>query len=216
MNSSAPSAQPKPDTGYHWENAEHNPSHGYLLPAVERILAGLQLPPERRRIFDLGCGNGSVALHLAGKGYKPVGIDPSEEGIMLGRKAYPHLELHPGSCYDDLAGLYGRFPVVLSLEVVEHVYFPRQFAATVHSLLEDGGTAIISTPYHGYLKNLVLALTGKLDAHFTALWEHGHIKFWSIRTLTLLLQEAGFKTVRFERVGRIPQLAKSMIAVATR
>ena len=33
---------------------------------------------------------------------------------------------------------------------------------------------------------------------------------------TELLKEAGFKTVRFERVGRIPPLAKSMIAVATR
>lgn len=61
-----------------------------------------------------------------------------------------------------------------------------------------------------------MALTGTLDAHFTALWDHGHIKFWSIRTLTQLLMEAGFKTVRFERVGRIPLLAKSMIAVATR
>jgi hypothetical protein len=53
-----------------------------------------------------------------------------------------------------------------------------------------------------------------MDGHFTALWDHGHIKFWSIETLTKLLNEAGFQDVRFHRVGRIPQLAKSMIAVA--
>jgi 2-polyprenyl-6-hydroxyphenyl methylase/3-demethylubiquinone-9 3-methyltransferase len=53
-----------------------------------------------------------------------------------------------------------------------------------------------------------------MDAHFTALWDHGHIKFWSIPTLTTLLKEAGFKRVRFLRVGRIPSLAKSMIAIA--
>jgi len=76
------------------------------------------------------------------------------------------------------------------------------------------GGAIVSTPYHGYLKNLALAVTGKMDAHFTALWDHGHIKFWSIPTLTTLLTEAGFENVRFRRVGRIPALAKSMIAVA--
>ncbi len=73
---------------------------------------------------------------------------------------------------------------MISLEVVEHLYFPRKFARTVYDLLEPGGTAIISTPYHGYWKNLVMALTGTMDAHFTALWDHGHIKFWSI-TLTL-------------------------------
>jgi 2-polyprenyl-6-hydroxyphenyl methylase/3-demethylubiquinone-9 3-methyltransferase len=79
-----------------------------------------------------------------------------------------------------------------------------------------GGTAILSTPYHGYWKNLAMALTGKMDAHFTALWDHGHIKFWSVRTLTLLLEEAGFRDIHFERVGRIPPLAKAMIAVARR
>ena len=82
------------------------------------------------------------------------------------------------------------------------------------SLLEPGGTAIISTPYHGYIKNLVMALSGKMDAHFTALWDNGHIKFWSYKTLSALLAEAGFVDIRFERVGRIPPLAKSMIAIA--
>jgi 2-polyprenyl-6-hydroxyphenyl methylase/3-demethylubiquinone-9 3-methyltransferase len=53
-----------------------------------------------------------------------------------------------------------------------------------------------------------------MDRHYTALWDHGHIKFWSIPTLTTLLTEAGFQTIRFHRVGRIPALAKSMIAVA--
>ena len=79
-----------------------------------------------------------------------------------------------------------------------------------------GGTAILSTPYHGYWKNLALALSGKMDAHFTALWDYGHIKFWSIATLTRLLAEAGFVDIRFKRVGRIPALAKSMIAIARR
>ncbi len=74
----------------------------------------------------------------------------------------------------------------------------------------------MSTPDHGYLKNLVLAVTGKMDAHFHALWDHGHIKFRSIPTLTTLLTEAGFETPRFERVGRVPPLAKSMIAIARR
>ena len=102
----------------------------------------------------------------------------------------------------------------MSLEVVEHVYAPRDYARCVASLLQPRGLAIISTPYHGYWKNLALALTGKLDGHFTALWDHGHIKFWSVRTLTQLLEETGLKVERVYRVGRFPVLAKSMILVA--
>ena len=70
---------------------------------------------------------------------------------------------------------------------------------------------IISTPYHGYIKNLALAVTGKLDDHFTALWDGGHIKFWSVKTLSRLLEEHGFLVVEFKGSGRTPYLWKSML-----
>lgn len=204
------------NSGYRWTNAALNGSHGILLPKVlpelERVrgsLLGGDL-----RLFELGCGNGSVAQVLTDQGWDVTGVDPSVEGIAQARTHYPALKLHEGSAYDDLAARYGRFPVVTSLEVVEHVYFPRRYAATLFDLLNPGGTAIISTPYHGYWKNLVMALSGKLDNHFTALWDHGHIKFWSIKTLTILLSEAGFVDISFKRAGRVPVLAKSMIAIA--
>ena len=92
---------------------------------------------------------------------------------------------------------------------------PRAFARTFLSLIAPGGIGIVSTPYHGYLKNVALALTGHMDRHFTALWDGGHIKFFSIETLGTLLREGGATDIRFERVGRIPQLAKSMMAVVT-
>lgn len=203
-------------SGYRYEDAHGTCAHEYLWPKVVRLLDGFDLPLERRRLFEVGCGNGHVAAKLAERGWQIVGVDPSAEGIRIARGEHPDLRLDDGSCYDDLATKYGRFPVVLSLEVVEHVYEPRRFAKCVFDLCEEGGRAIISTPYHGYWKNLALALVGKMDSHFTALWDHGHIKFWSIRTLRQLLKEAGFRTVEFHRAGRIPPLAKSMIAVALR
>lgn len=202
------------DSGYHYTSATSGHHHAYLLPSVFAALDAVGLAVGDRRLFELGCGNGSVAHVLSQHGWDVTGVDPSVEGIEQARTAYPDLKLATGSAYDDLAGRYGRFPVVLSLEVVEHVYAPRQYAQTVFELLDRGGVAIISTPYHGYWKNLALALSGRMDAHFTALWDHGHIKFWSVRTLGELLREAGFVDLRFERVGRVPALAKSMIVVA--
>ena len=101
----------------------------------------------------------------------------------------------------------------MSLEVMEHVYAPRSFAKCVNQLLEPGGIGLISTPYHGYTKNLALAVTGKLDAHFTALWDHGHVKFWSVKTFTSLFAEQGLRVRTVVRVGRIPMLAKSMLVL---
>jgi len=191
---------------YTYSDAESNTSHAYLLPSVLDILSG----QAGRRIFEIGCGNGAIARELESRGFEVTGVDPSESGIA--HAAHPRLRV--GSAYDDLAAQYGRFPVVLSLEVVEHCYEPRAFARTLHDLCEPGALAIVSTPFHGYWKNLALSVSGRMDDHFTALWDGGHIKFWSERTLGALLTEAGFPQVEFRRVGRVKALAKSMIAVA--
>ncbi len=188
---------------------------GYLWPTVIAELDRLNLPRDRRRVFELGCGNGAFSHELSRRDWTVTGIDPSQSGINEARKG-GHGEFHVASAYDDLASRFGTFPTVVSLEVVEHVYDPRKYTRTVYSLLEPGGVALISTPYHGYWKNLALALTGRMDAHFTALWDHGHIKFWSIATLNQLLTEVGFEVLRFHRVGRVSILAKSMIVVARR
>jgi 2-polyprenyl-3-methyl-5-hydroxy-6-metoxy-1,4-benzoquinol methylase len=198
-------------SGYRYEDGKLNASHDYLLPMVKKIL-GQQ--SSCGRIFELGCGNGSVANEMSKLGFEVTGVDASEEGITHAHQYYPALNLRLGSAYDDLSDQYGQFPIVVSLEVIEHMYLPRKFGKTLYDLVEPGGVAIISTPFHGYWKNVTLALTGKMDAHFTALWDYGHIKFWSIETLRGLLQETGFQDITFIRVGRIPILAKSLIAIA--
>ncbi len=203
--------------GYKYESAAAAHTDGYLLPTVRAELAGMVWPAAGpRRVFDLGCGTGASAAALTADGYQLTGVDPSADGIRMARQAYPALALHPASADDDLAAAYGQFTAVISLEVVEHVYHPRRFARCIADLLLPGGTALISTPYHGYLKNLALAVTGRMDAHFTALWDNGHIKFWSPRTLSDLLTEAGLEVVRCHRVGRVPPFAKSMVIVARR
>lgn len=195
-----------------YESEKPSCANLYLWPVLDREIGALKLPPAAP-VFDLGCGNGSIGALLSSRGYKVTGVDPSPSGMDIARVQHPEVRLEIGSAYEDLAAKYGRFPLVVSLEVVEHVYDPRLYARTLFDLVEPGGAAIVSTPYHGYLKNLALAVSGKFDRHFTALWDGGHIKFFSMRTLSALLGEAGFVDIRFVRVGRIPQLAKSMIAI---
>jgi 2-polyprenyl-3-methyl-5-hydroxy-6-metoxy-1,4-benzoquinol methylase len=196
---------------YQYHSAEPDHLSTYLW---QPVLEELKLRVPRGRILDLGCGNGAFANRLASLGYEVVGIDPSESGITQAKQSQTGVRFEVGSAYDDLSGQFGQFDGIVSLEVVEHLYSPVVFAKNLSLLLRPGAFALISTPYHGYLKNLVLAVTGKMDDHFTALWEHGHIKFWSVKTLSELLRSNGLQVDKYLFAGRFKYLAKSMIAVA--
>ena len=194
-----------------YDDAEATCANVYLWPVLRRVIAAHAFT--ELRALDLGCGNGATANLLATLGFDVVGVDPSASGIAQARKAFPGIRFDLASTYDDLKTRYGAFSLVVSLEVLEHCYDPRRLARTVFDTLEEDGLGFISTPYHGYWKNLMLAIAGKWDDHLTALWDGGHIKFFSLRTLRMLLEEAGFRHITFLRVGRIPPLAKSMVAV---
>lgn len=196
-----------PDYGF--RTAEVSYTHAYVWPVVEGLLR--ERVPASRRVMDFGCGNGGAAGALRRLGYDVIGVDASRSGIEVARGAHPGCRFEVASVYDDLAAEFGQFPLVVSLEVIEHLYSPKRFGETLWDLLEPGGVGVISTPFHGYWKNLALALTNAFDAHFSPQWEGGHIKFWSERTLGAFLARQGFVDLKFIRAGRIPPLAKSMV-----
>lgn len=103
---------------------------------------------------------------------------------------------------------------MISSDVIEHLFSPRDLAWFAKQCLKPQGQLIITTPYHGYWKNLALALTNRMDGHYTALWDGGHIKFFSVKTLSQLLQEAGFSKLEFKFAGRFPYLWKGMLVSA--
>lgn len=115
-------------------------------------------------------------------------------------------------------GLLGErdFDAVISTEVVEHLLYPRELPRFVNHVLKPGGHLIITTPYHGYLKNLLISILGKWDDHHGPLWDGGHVKFWSPSTLRRLLESEGFQVQDFEGLGRFTGFWKSMLMVARR
>lgn len=203
----------KSSISYRWANAKSTSAHSYLIPKLNKILTKIPVFP--KKYFDAGFGNGFIANYMYKLGWDPVGVDLSKEGYYQVKKQYPYLKkLYNDSLYENLCLKYGKFNLVLSIEVVEHLYDPRLFLKQIYKLLDKNGYLILTTPYHGYFKNLVIALLGGFDKHFTALWDHGHIKFWSKKTLSQVVKEAGFHEIEFVYSGRFYPFSKSMILVA--
>lgn len=202
-----------PDYEYTYTNNCPAIAHSFLLPP---LLSMLRKPAhtesEKIRVLDLGCGNGSLSNAIAHQGYEVVGIEESAQGVAIATKSFPDCHFIQASIYDlPYDALQNSFDAVISVEVIEHLFYPRELVRAAKKCLKPNGRLIITTPYHGYFKNLVLSMSGKMDAQLHALWDGGHIKFFSVKTLSRLLETEGYQGFEFKFAGRFPYLWKSML-----
>ena len=193
-----------------------DPPHQPLYLA--KILRHLQCGSGVKTVLDAGCGDGNFTASLSQEGgFSMYGMDLSSGGIALARERWPNITFVEWSLYDNLGEAFEgvrAFDAIVCVEVIEHLYTPSTFMQRAFEALQPGGLLILTTPYWGYLKNIVLAVTNRTDRALSALWEGGHIKHWSYRTLRTLGEQNGFEFVAFEGAGRsIPLLWKGMIMV---
>ena len=170
-----------------------------------------------KKICELGCGNGYLANEFSKLGYEVCGVDSSESGIDLAKKNYGEkINFLRGEIDRNISRILGqeKFDLVVASEVLEHLYRPSDLIEASEALLKKGGYLLLTTPYHGYLKNLAIAIANRVDAHVNPLWDCGHIKFFSVKTLSILISRYPFEDVTFHFWGRAPWLWKNMICIA--
>lgn len=203
---------------YHNNQPEHH--HAYLIkPLLEIISETVSHPPQnsqKLRILDIGCGNGSLSNLIAQHGYEVVGIEESESGVKFANQTFPDCRFIQGSIYNLPDKELGeKFDIVIAAEVIEHLFYPKELVKNAKKFLKPNGCLILTTPYHGYFKNLILAVSGKMDKHFTSLWDGGHIKFFSVTTMKELLALENYTNINFKFAGRFPYFWKSMLCSST-
>lgn len=196
-----------------FNTAEPSHMHAMLWPAVRDFSGPVRAG---QRVLDAGCGNGALCGKYLAEGCVTVGVDLSASGVGIARQAHPRGRFECTSMDESILGRLGEAPfdLVVSTDVIEHLYDPRTYARGCFAALKNGGRLVMTTPYHGYLKNLAISVLGKWDSHANPLWDGGHIKLWSKATLSQLLTEVGFVNLRFCGVGRLPWLWMGMVVSA--
>lgn len=203
------------DSTYGWISSESPDSCNYIGPEIMRLVKRF----DPARVLDIGSGNGSLCESI--KRFNPkielLGIENDIDGVKIATENVPDVKFYNYSIYNDPKELIDKeelFDLVISTEVIEHLFYPAELIKFANHLAKPKGKLIITTPYHGYLKNLLLSIFNKWDIHLNPFWDGGHIKFWSRKTLQKIIEQNGFKVLSFGGVGRIPYLWKSMIIVA--
>jgi 2-polyprenyl-3-methyl-5-hydroxy-6-metoxy-1,4-benzoquinol methylase len=182
---------------------------------LEHARAGDESGPEPSRVLDVGCGEGHFAAELARAGFDVVGVDVAEEPLRRARGKHPHLDLRIVPVEGPWPLADASFDVVWAGETIEHIADTAGWLSEVRRVLRSRGSLLLSTPAHGRLEMLRLALSRRrLDEHFDP--RADHLRFYTRRTLTRLLEDFGFNDIHVRGAGGLPGTSRLLLASARR
>jgi len=147
------------------------------------------------RVLDLGCGAGEFSAALAEAGALPIGVDVAAEALRRAAARVPDLDLRLWRDGQPLPLEDNAVEKVWAGEVIEHVVDVAGWLSEVRRVLCPRGTLLLTTPHHGALTLLRLALSPRrFAAHFDP--RSDHLRFFSPRTLHPLLDDLGFDVMQ--------------------
>ena len=141
-----------------------------------------------RRLFDFGCGAGLFLDVALERGFDPYGVDLSEDSIEKARERESGRNAYFGAPEDVPEIATGGFDVVTLWSVLAHLATPVEDLTMLRGLLNDDGVLLILTVNANSLR---LKALGPAWNGFTP----NHLKFYSPKTLPILLRRAGFGAV---------------------
>jgi SAM-dependent methyltransferase len=165
------------------------------------------------RVLDLGCGAGAFAAALAGAGAEATGADVAEAALERARAAVPGARFERVDPDGPLPFADNSFGVVWAGEVIEHVADTAAWLSEARRVLVPRGRLLLSTPYHGRVKSLAIALA-RFESHYDPVGEH--LRFYTRRSLRGVLEDLGFEVTAMSTQGGPPLLRDTLYAEARR
>jgi 2-polyprenyl-3-methyl-5-hydroxy-6-metoxy-1,4-benzoquinol methylase len=150
-------------------------------------------------LLDVGAATG-IFLHLAReRGWTPTGVELCAERAAEATKEFD-VPIRVG-LFEDLDFDGHRFDAVSMLDVVEHTTNPLSMVRRAWEVLRPGGALFIAVPNQQCLLTVLMNAYGKLGAPnapklLSRLYVPLHLHYFTPRTLTRLVETAGFRPQR--------------------
>lgn len=158
------------------------------------------LPPERRRLLDVGSSGGFFLDHFRQQGWKSYGIEPSPRAATFAREHYG-LDVFCGDLLDyPLPAPADRFDAIHSAQVLEHVLEPEACVARITDLLTPGGIVFIEVPNDFNVFQEVAR--DHLDKAAWWVAPDHHLNYFDYDSLSSLLSRNGLDEI--DRVASFP------------
>lgn len=174
--------------------------HKALAPHFRRRLRILaQHLPHRGRLLDVGCADGYFLELARAEGWEVAGVEVSEA---MAAEAAARLGIPVGTSLDALPP--AQFDGVTLWEVVEHFSQPLAELRRIRDRLRPGGLVMLSTPNAGHWQAV------REPERWTNYRPPAHLVLFTVESLHLALEEAGFARIQVWKTAPLPPLPESL------
>lgn len=155
-------------------------------------IAKLYLKDEKNiSICDVGCGPGTLLGEAKKRGHYVFGVEPN-------KRCHKFLEEkgidYTGDFFPLKQDIGRKFDCVFLLNALEHMRDPLQIVLEAKKLLKSSGIIYVSVPSIDALVNRIMHEKAGVFAG------HSHIQFFNVKTLSVLLEKAGFEVLEYETI----------------
>lgn len=158
---------------------------------------------KRKRVLEVGAGPGSITRVLKEYGHCQVtGLELDESAIEKLQaycdKVY-RADLNDPSWPELLAG-EAPFEVIVAADVLEHVYDPLAVLSAMAGIAGKEGEIVVSLPHAGHNALIACLLDGDFQYRDWGLLDRTHIRFFGLKNMQQLFNDAGLKIVEAQFV----------------
>lgn len=166
------------------------------------------VPAGARRVLDVGCASGALGTALiARQGCEVVGVelDPAYAADAAGRLSrVVRGDLDVLAASDEALADLGRFDCIVAADVLEHLRDPWLVLGRLVTLLEPGGSVVVSLPNVRFWETFwQLGVRGTWPRRSTGIFDRTHLRWFTLRDAWVLLADAGLVVEDVHRIGRL-------------
>jgi SAM-dependent methyltransferase len=156
------------------------------------------VPPECRRVLEVGCGRGELGRLLRARGHHVTGIELVAGVAAEARRRLDHVVTGDVET-DGFPFPPGSFDAIIFADVLEHLVDPWRVLREAAGVLASGGVVVASIPNLQNGDVLWRLVRGKWEYRERGITDFGHLRFFTLATIRGLFAQAGLSV---ESVGR--------------
>jgi 2-polyprenyl-3-methyl-5-hydroxy-6-metoxy-1,4-benzoquinol methylase len=158
-----------------------------------------------RDVLELGCAAGEVTRRLTEtRGCRVTAVEVVPDDAERARPHCRTLVVGDLESPATLDAIGGQYDVILAGDVLEHLRRPDLLLTRLQSRLKPSGSWVISVPNVAHWSVRKELLLGRFDYTPRGIMDASHLRWFTVRTLSALLERCGYRIVRRDAVYTLP------------